>query len=145
MTLGTTNFNPRSPRGERHSTKANNLTLYPFQSTLPSRGATKTRFQLDVLPEFQSTLPSRGATSEPEYSAIRRLYFNPRSPRGERPLQRGDCGSEKRISIHAPLAGSDAGEPSGRVPDCRFQSTLPSRGATATFPKKHGKVTLKFI
>ena len=106
-----------------------------FQSTLPSRGATgkpietMDQFEISIHAplagsdrrrdsshgapgRFQSTLPSRGATS-----AMRRIifvvsHFNPRSPRGERP-----------ISSHA------------RRPMSPFQSTLPSRGATGcSFP-----------
>ena len=58
------------------------------------------------------------------------LYFNPRSPCGERQAQRLYVYPYRAISIHAPRAGSDA------VPLCQsialytFQSTLPVRGAT---------------
>ena len=77
-------FNPRSPRGERRPVSRISVDSGQFQSTLPSRGATPL-FQLDIAPDqFQSTLPSRGATSEP-----------------------GAMRSGPKISIHAPLAGSD--------------------------------------
>ena len=77
--------------------------------------------------------------------------FNPRSPRGERraisvldnslgisihaPLAGSDYedkeGFLKRvISIHAPLAGSDDVDKWNDINELRFQSTLPSRGAT---------------
>ena len=80
------------------------------------------------------------------------MDFNPRSPRGERrgTQMLSNCGHD--ISIHAPLAGSDeTGAASGRpvlnfnprsprgerplIPKTcsrqhKFQSTLPSRGAT---------------
>ena len=56
---------------------------------------------------FQSTLPARGATPAPDQPIPFKLYFNPRSPRGERP--------------HTGLVI--------RVDD-KFQSTLPARGAT---------------
>ncbi len=57
--------------------------------------------------------------------------FNPRSPRGERHLRGNGVQPRRTISIHAPLAGSDL---TGLcdvdlLPDL-FQSTLPSRGAT---------------
>ena len=81
------------------------------------------------------------------------LYFNPRSPCGERRSLPTLSDSWIRISIHAPLAGSDK-NPSQRVytggnfnprSPCgerhtvrlllikmgKFQSTLPLRGATA--------------
>ncbi len=78
-----------------------------FQSTLPSRGATVSRVTLMVDDEFQSTLPSRGATIL------------------DHAVQGGGD-----ISIHAPLAGSDAERLQGPDILLRFQSTLPSRGAT---------------
>ena len=58
-----TNFNPRSPRGERlDNAKDQAKDRYRFQSTLPARGATP---PLDGSDRFTG-------------------YFNPRSPRGER-------------------------------------------------------------
>ena len=54
-------FNPRSPRGERHSSRIHYCGAYAFQSTLPAWGAT--------------TLHIMSMSS---------ANFNPRSPRGER-------------------------------------------------------------
>ena len=59
--------------------------------------------------KFQSTLPLRGATDE------------------WLPPERG----ERNISIHTPLAGSDAALINALGGDTKFQSTLPLRGATA--------------
>ena len=79
-----------------------------FQSTLPARGATRYFIFFLLRDKFQSTLPARGATvfalhlplkcgisihapregSDPSCGKILQLlrsYFNPRSPRGERP------------------------------------------------------------
>ena len=84
----------------------------------------------DRWPKFQSTLPSRGATPEILRSGHGTFYFNPRSPRGERPEPAVHERAGAGISIHAPLAGSDAYIlvfPDGKY---LFQSTLPSRGAT---------------
>ena len=108
--------------------------------------------------QFQSTLPSRGATSP--WTAVRPCprYFNPRSPRGERRLGVQLVDDDAAISIHAPLAGSDSSPQdwfdeeipisihaplAGSDPPSRpagyyfasFQSTLPSRGATAEYTK----------
>ena len=55
-------FNPRSPHGER-----------PFPARPTSRPAT-----------FQSTLPARGATTPRKKRSSTRSNFNPRSPHGER-------------------------------------------------------------
>ena len=56
--------------------------------------------------------------------------FNPRSPRGERRGKSTALQANAIISIHAPLAGSDARCWTSRTPPTSFQSTLPSRGAT---------------
>ena len=110
LSLLTSYFNPRSPRGERRPGAACSTISGPFQSTLPSRGATVFRLSSSMLSsKFQSTLPSRGATGNALDFAAASSHFNPRSPRGERR-------SEER--------GRDGGD--------GFQSTLPSRGATAS-------------
>ncbi|EFT83511.1 hypothetical protein HMPREF0620_0516 [Parascardovia denticolens DSM 10105 = JCM 12538] len=59
---------------------------------------------------FQSTLPLRGATQAPILDV-----------------------PSQRISIHAPLAGSDWRGAFIQVRMSRFQSTLPLRGATGNF------------
>ena len=123
-------FNPRSPRGERRCAWMGWLCFTLFQSTLPARGATAPDADGDPFFLFQSTLPARGATHAParaldglldisihaprEGSDVKHSeflispqYFNPRSPRGER--RRG-----RRDSVNVGL----------------FQSTLPARGAT---------------
>ena len=104
-------FNPRSPYGERPALLDALSSLWPFQSTLPLRGATWTQ------------------------TCTRRLstYFNPRSPYGERRTARDGIndittfqstlplrgatsasrhrGPQSRISIHAPPTGSDGERP----------------------------------
>ena len=124
-------FNPRSPCGERQRWKNLTAILIKFQSTLPLRGATAAmQKELRDL-EFQSTLPLRGATPASSWFSTLAtisihaplagsdvmvrlipylsLYFNPRSPCGERPC------------VGAVL-----------IFTLRFQSTLPLRGATRT-------------
>ena len=124
------NFNPRSPRGERQFSEGKRRDRWRFQSTLPSRGATilmayhsgtltisihaplagsdnYTLIFINLILIFQSTLPSRGATKRSMIFVMKQRYFNPRSPRGERPLIRMMDFDKKAISIHAPLAGSD--------------------------------------
>ena len=58
------------------------------------------------------------------------IYFNPRSPHGERPATEAKLQPWLDISIHAPRTGSDERRIDGF--NCRdaFQSTLPARGAT---------------
>ena len=103
-----TNFNPRSPDGERpKSTRLSDLSNQ-FQSTLPGWGAT----------------PWRGGVSS------RCFDFNPRSPDGERPEPHRNTLDRFHISIHAPRMGSDASDTSPVAPAWVFQSTLPGWGAT---------------
>ena len=101
-------FNPRSPCGERPNVKKIAGSYFIFQSTLPVRGATTSHAlaeeyreisihapragsdaNLDSMPplrlsRFQSTLPVRGATMQLEIIVTTRRDFNPRSPCGER-------------------------------------------------------------
>ena len=57
-----TDFNPRSPHGERRPAEWRTPMIYKFQSTLPARGATRGKERKTHRKEFQSTLPARGAT-----------------------------------------------------------------------------------
>ena len=127
---GTSDFNPRSPCGERLA-------------------AVKMAADFD---QFQSTLPLRGATLNGRSGRGPTAYFNPRSPCGERPVIGVGGAEDLHISIHAPLAGSDEASPrrtsrtsnfnprspcgerqagmSNYISEIIFQSTLPLRGAT---------------
>ena len=59
------------------------------------------------------------------------VYFNPRSPRGERPLEMSyNKAKLSRISIHAPRGGSDLLLALLPAKLLIFQSTLPAGGAT---------------
>ena len=101
---------------------------------------------------FQSARPTRGATRSPAVQLTGPDDFNPRAPRGARPLLaagfpvrmpfqstrptrgatpdgRGDR-RRQRISIHAPHAGRDRVFPHPISGVTRFQSTRPTRGAT---------------
>ena len=123
-----------------------------FQSTLPARGAThrrppRNRDELHFNPRSPHGERRRTVTHK-----RRANDFNPRSPHGERPGpprggdERGGisihaprtgsdgpirpAGQHHLISIHAPRTGSDFARCTQRLKRCRFQSTLPARGAT---------------
>ncbi len=122
-----------------------------FQSTRPSRGATRFRpSRAKRKRGFQSTRPSRGATLSPVSPLACSSGFNPRAPRGARPVPL--CGTARvylfqstrpsrgatlswersssiqRVSIHAPLAGRDGTRSAQRpLPAC-FNPRAP-RGA----------------
>ena len=80
-----------------------------FQPTLPARGATHLVMRtLQRLQLFQPTLPARGATRRRRVRYCRPVYFNPRSPHGERPADPAPGTATPEISTHAPRTGSDA-------------------------------------
>ena len=88
------NFNPRSPDGERPLRCSSASVSYPFQSTLPGWGATRLATTIRYKKvRFQSTLPGWGATAPRWLPALSAVYFNPRSPDGERRQPKStDCG-----------------------------------------------------
>ena len=124
------NFNPRSPHGERHySTHDKHQWSKRFQPTLPARGATSASAAKEDLQSisthaprtgsdrpfpasggpgvgFQPTLPARGATVSIPPMCAHMLYFNPRSPHGER-RHLNRVRLRLLISTHAPRTGSD--------------------------------------
>ena len=74
------------------------------------RGGSDHRFRLCrwcMHPVFQSTLPAGGATGIILVLQPVTRYFNPRSPRGERPFLKQLQTDGTIISIHAPRGGSD--------------------------------------
>ena len=125
-------FNPRSPRGERRDCGAGRPLTALFQSTLPSRGATRRTRRCHRRQAVSIHAPLAGSDQL-------RLAVEP----------------VRHVSIHAPLAGSDDGSGDverrsdgfnprsprgerhavpGNVYDALvFQSTLPSRGATCIY------------
>ena len=61
------------------------------------------------------------------------FYFNPRSPHRERHTGQSWCFNHAPISIHAPPTGSDRVELKRKEKARKFQSTLPSQGATIVY------------
>ncbi len=79
-----TRFNPRPPHGRRRGGEGEDQDDHQFQSTPPSREATRVRI----------------------FPTPRRSSFNPRPPHGRRPYY-VDIRGLHRVSIHAPLTGGD--------------------------------------
>ena len=104
-------FNPRSPCGER-----------PDGS-----------FFIRALAAFQSTLPTRGATRLGNALSHKRKYFNPRSPCGERRRPNGRIQTQSDFNPRSPCGERhQLLKKSGDV--VIFQSTLPVWGATPAYP-----------
>ena len=146
-------FNPRSPYGERRKIYGNLLYKNKFQSTLPLRGATAGSASTEQASTISIHAPLTG--SDPSFSRliVKLHHFNPRSPYGERQVFPGQKVINKefqstlplrgatidavvnpppdKISIHAPLTGSDWPFGARVLTFIPFQSTLPLRGATS--------------
>jgi len=144
-------FNPRPPRGERRKDRRQPTTKRRFQSTPPERGATHQSGPHPESPPVSIHAPREGSDEAvkdeweafkvsihapregsdlPSHPLLQRAWcFNPRPPRGERPIsdvvsfitflfqstppERGatraivESGAEATVSIHAPREGSD--------------------------------------
>ena len=146
------NFNPRSPHGERRVSSMIRSARLLFQSTLPARGATSVIGVPCASAVISIHAPRTGSDwklcksisasiyfnpRSPHGERQRRFplcsakaYFNPRSPHGERPPRFSSASALISISIHAPRTGSDVGVTLLPAPLVPFQSTLPARGAT---------------
>ena len=87
----TTDFNPRSPWGERPGEEPIEPAKGLFQSTLPVGGATHQRHQENLRRSISIHAPRGGSDGSwlKAYSACKN--FNPRSPWGERPFTTGHC------------------------------------------------------
>ena len=124
-------FNPRTPRGVRPPTKGIMLGGFFISIHAPREGC-DSRCPQPELPktQFQSTHPARGATRCSRGCLDTRSNFNPRTPRGVRPLfvsafdqydydfnPRTPRGVRRHHQVPS-IAGT------------RFQSTHPARGAT---------------
>ena len=146
------NFNPRSPRGERQGAYVNRMMSERFQSTLPARGATDTflyarpRILISIhapregsdgrslgrqglVQRISIHAPREGSDWGVRVQHFRWVDFNPRSPRGERPVGRRKGAGQWIFQSTLPARGATIPPlffGSGYV----FQSTLPARGAT---------------
>ena len=123
------NFNPRSPHGERLHRRAPYGVLRPISIHAPRTGSDATpewlancsanfnprsphgerrsaclRRGLGI--QFQSTLPARGATSRRRHASLRRS-ISIHAPRTGSDWSRSPSPAQRFISIHAPRTGSD--------------------------------------
>ena len=148
-------FNPRSPCGERQQHRRNPESICGISIHAPLAGSDMS--QPNKITDFNISIHAPLAGSDQRFfkNLSARFYFNPRSPCGERPdvsvdirylilfqstlplrgatIDISGTVISQPISIHAPLAGSDAAGRRGYLARGRFQSTLPLRGATNFF------------
>ena len=100
-------FNPRAPRGARLTRQIAGCILVGFQSTRPTRGATRKSVDGFAKVKVSIHAPHAGRDSHVFSAPGARRRFNPRAPRGARPS----------LVVKASRASM-------------FQSTRPTRGAT---------------
>ena len=129
-TFCASNFNPRSPCGERPRHNLHMFPGYGFQSTLSLRRATRLQIQ-GYTTESCISIHALLAESDPVIAQACDVSrdFNPRSPCGERRVLSGYL-TERQISIHALLAESDRSLSDVPGITDEFQSTLSLRRAT---------------
>ena len=124
------NFNPRSPCGERHYKEGQYAGHNIFQSTLPMRGATWRYIFRVVVSSISIHAPHAGSDMVHCGTHRKELYFNPRSPCGERRSSSMSLiFSSSKFQSTLPMRGATALSWC-RTPVTTFQSTLPMRGAT---------------
>ena len=115
-----------------------------FQSTLPARGATINRLTTNRERKFQSTLPARGATKQPQRVEIILGDISIHAPRtGSDAAVSGEVHHGRDFNPRSPHGERQSSVCSNKSSPCRFQSTLPARGAT-TSPISSGKLTTYF-
>ena len=81
---------------------------YLFQSTLPVWGATTGPVQVAFDKQISIHAPRVGSDQRLRTLMATRSDFNPRSPCGERLVDRNELPARISISIHAPRVGSDS-------------------------------------
>ena len=147
------NFNPRAPRGARRERAASDFNVYQFQSTCPARGTTAADFWANYdIYKFQSTCPARG-TTEAQIEAARPYFisihvpreghdvpifaqyryvcdFNPRAPRGARPICANNGNVNKLYFNPRAPRGARLMMATRSYGGLIFQSTCPARGTT---------------
>ena len=101
-----------------------------FQSTLPVGGATSIAATLWLYCIISIHAPRGGSDLCRCMMRMTAVYFNPRSPWGERHFLQDAATGHTDISIHAPRGGSDRLEVTEYLSNSVFQSTLPVGGAT---------------
>ena len=124
------NFNPRSPCGERHITRQNFTNIKGFQSTLPVWGATQVISKPNNYSNISIHAPRVGSDVSAQGVWSGTGDFNPRSPCGERPLALELISCEVSFQSTLPVWGATGGFDTD-IFQRGFQSTLPVWGATA--------------
>ena len=130
-------FNPRTPRGVRPVPSPTGWASLKFQSTHPARGATPHVGQRPVQQAISIHAPREGC-DRLYLMALFGTYnnFNPRTPRGVRPLIMDAFIANANFNPRTPRGVRRTTGVYLGIPQ-RFQSTHPARGATIGIPAGH--------
>ena len=124
-----TDFNPRSPWGERRRAADDSLKAELFQSTLPVGGATYQIQGGNNATVISIHAPRGGSDETMRPNTGKRRYFNPRSPWGERPNRHSNNPIPPQFQSTLPVGGATI-RLLAVIMRPLFQSTLPVGGAT---------------
>ncbi len=123
-------FNPRSPHRERRRREHVVREAYKISIHAPLTGSDPPGCAIWERLLISIHAPLTGSDYGGHNGHYGRVDFNPRSPHRERQICASVFTPEVVISIHAPLTGSDVDVWVFCSVYYRFQSTLPSQGAT---------------
>ena len=130
-------FNPRTPRGVRPVPSPTGWASLKFQSTHPARGATPRRMVQNRHGAISIHAPREGCDVQIGRRAQDDAkHFNPRTPRGVRPLIMDAFIANANFNPRTPRGVRRTTGVYLGIPQ-RFQSTHPARGATIGIPAGH--------
>ena len=100
-----------------------------FQPTLPARGATRRPDSRTPGKAISTHAPRTGSDTTGILRSPDSVYFNPRSPHGERPIRSMEIVTTITFQPTLPARGATCYTPTA-IQSTAFQPTLPARGAT---------------
>ncbi len=127
---GSSNFNPRSPRGERpfqnrHGVRHDGISIHA-----PRVGSDERHDRRCVHQHISIHAPRVGSDVAADNADVYNLVFQSTLPAWGATADRYALAKDWYISIHAPRVGSDTYGVPGKDKVIEFQSTLPAWGAT---------------
>ena len=124
-------FNPRAPCGARRQMYRSRWSSCSFQSTRPARGATIEKLADMLETDISIHAPREGRDFYCLYTVGLMYYFNPRAPRGARPVFSFSVYPRRGFQSTRPARGATGYPTTTWLLYYRlFQSTRPARGAT---------------
>ena len=123
-------FNPRSPWGERRAWAVISASAFTFQSTLPVGGATFSPSSCTRALSISIHAPRGGSDPCWPHRSPPATHFNPRSPWGERLVPLHIPGALFQFQSTLPVGGATQSTQPVASQYAQFQSTLPVGGAT---------------